>query len=302
MRILVTGGSGLLGATLIYLGRTEHTVMGCSLRTRLRADRFQATQFDLRDGASFRKVTDHFKPDWICHTAALTDVDLCEKSPTLAQQQNVDVSVIVAQEAVRLGARLLHISTDAVFDGTSSFSKESDATGPVNHYALTKLKGEEAVLATLPAALVVRTNFYGWNAQPKQSLAEWMLAQMRAGVPIPAWEDVTFTPLFAGDLARILLRMMELEVQGLFNVAGAERLSKFAFGLAVAKTWNLDTDLVVPTRIGGLDANRPQDTSLCTAKLVAEIGEAPPPLAQGLENMRIWEHTHLGKLRLLIHG
>lgn len=300
MRILVTGASGLLGATVVYTARADHTVAACSCRTALHADGFETAQLDLTDRAAFAGVGEAFRPDWICHCAALTNVDLCERSPELARQQNVVTTEVVAHEAARLGAHLLVVSTDSVFDGQSRWYRETDEPRPLNHYASSKLEAERAAASIVPGAILARTNLYGWNIQPKQSLAEWMLAEIRAGVRIPGWDDVAFTPLFTGDLAQLLLQMMAGRLEGLFHIGGADRCSKYEFGRAIARVWQLNPDQLVPTGIGTMLATRPRDTSLCSEKLTAALGEATPGLDAGLERMRAWETTELPRLRRLL--
>jgi dTDP-4-dehydrorhamnose reductase len=299
MRIVVTGASGLLGAAVVLLARPDHEVLAASYRTGLRARGFEAVRADLLEGDAFAAAVRAFRPDWVCHGAALTNVDLCERSPELARRMNVDASRVVAEVAASTGARLLLVSTDSVFDGRTGWYGETDAPHPLNAYAASKADAERAVAATDPQALIVRTNFYGWNLQPKQSLAEWILAELRAGARIPGWEDVAFTPLFAGDLAALLLRMMDARLEGTYHAAGADRCSKYAFGRSIAEVWGLDPRQMVPTRIGRMLATRPRDTSLRSAKLEAALGCRMPALQAGLEQMRAWETTHLAGLRAL---
>jgi dTDP-4-dehydrorhamnose reductase len=120
---------------------------------------------------------------------AATDIEACERDPALAHRLNTEMAQGVARAAAETGARLLHLSTDAVFDGADGSYREDQLPAPLNVYGKTKLAGEAAVSEAHPGALVVRTNFFGWNAKPKVNLAEWFLdrfarANGRRGSPM----------------------------------------------------------------------------------------------------------------------
>ena len=102
------------------------------------------------------------------------------------------VPAAIAAICSRSEPRLLYISTDSVFDGGRGNYSETDTPGPVNAYAKTKLHGEREVLRQNPTALIARVNFYGWNAQEKHSLAEWLLQQFTLGKLVPGFSDVFF--------------------------------------------------------------------------------------------------------------
>jgi dTDP-4-dehydrorhamnose reductase len=293
-RLLVTGASGLLGATLVRRMRDRHKVLACVRRTLIRPEGFEVRSFDLGDADAVRDAVEAYHPDWICHAAALTNVDLCERDPLLAYHENVVVTENLAYAAAHCGAQLLHISTDSVFDGVRGSYSESDAPGPVNAYAMSKLTSEQRALEICPHALVVRTNFFGWNLQQKKSLAEWILSQLRSGTQIRAWTDVCFSPLFNGDLADFLEKLLILGAEGVFHVAGGERCSKFDFARAIASVWEYDPDLVKSATVteAGLKAPRPSDTSLRSLRLRDLLGIADlPDLRSGLRAMRAFEGT-----------
>jgi dTDP-4-dehydrorhamnose reductase len=135
------------------------------------------------------------RPAWIVHCAAATNVDWCESHPVECMRVNAEAAGALARAARSIGARLVYISTDSVFDGVSGGYRETDPVSPVNHYARSKASGESAVLDEIPDALVLRTNIYGWNLQSKHSLAEWALARLEGGEVVPGFRDVSFSPL-----------------------------------------------------------------------------------------------------------
>jgi dTDP-4-dehydrorhamnose reductase len=192
---------------------------------------------------------------------------------------NVEMSGRLAALAAQTGAQFVYISSDSVFDGVRGSYAEEDQVKPVNAYARSKLDGETAV-----RALVVRTNIYGWNMQPKTGLAEWILSQLESGSEVPGFQDVIFCPILVNDLGDAILEMLERKLSGLYHVAGSEPCSKYEFALHLAGTFGLDKALVRPSSIeqSTLQAPRPKNTSLRTARIHRALGRAMPSLDAGL--------------------
>lgn len=288
MRILVTGASGLLGANLVLTAMAEHEVVAVCHRHPLAHPALDVIEADLSAPGVAREVIASRRPDWVVHCAAMTDVDACESDPAAADRLNRDMARAVAQAAWAEGAGLVHISTDAVFDGEAGPYREEDEARPANAYGRSKLEGETAVAAAHHRALVVRTNFFGWNAQPKHSLAEWFLDRLERGEITPGFVDVWVTPMLASDLAAVILRMMASGLRGLYHAAGAECVSKYDFGRAVADVFGLDAELVRPARVeaAGLAARRPKRLCLDGSKVERELGVRLPGVTEGLARMK----------------
>lgn len=287
--ILVTGASGLLGANLVMAARErgERVAVGCH-RIPVRFPGTERVDFDLNSPSQIKARLRDMRPDWIVHCAAATDVDWCQDHPEDARRINAEASRELAESARRTGTRFLFVSTDAVFDGGRGGYGEEDPPCPVNVYGSTKWAGEQAVRKVLPTTLVVRTNLYGWNLQPKQSLAEWILDRLESGGRVPGFEDVIFTPILADDLAELLLDMVDRSMEGLYHVAGSEALSKYEFARRLAEVFHCDPSSVQPVRIAdsGLKAPRPRNTALRTTKATRALGREPPTLDAGLRRFK----------------
>jgi len=228
------------------------------------------------------------RPEWVVHCAALTDVDACEGDPEAAFRLNRDMARTVAEAAWDSGAGLVHISTDAVFDGEGGPYREEDEPKPVNVYGRSKLEGEQAAAAAHARALIVRTNFYGWNAQPKHSLAEWFLERLGRGEETPGFVDVRITPILASDLALLVLKVMETGLRGTYHVGGGECVSKYEFGRMVAEVFGFDPGLVRPASVGEarLRARRPKRLCLDGSKAEQALAVRLPGVREGLERMK----------------
>jgi dTDP-4-dehydrorhamnose reductase len=286
-RILITGASGLLGLNLALEAAKEHTVFGVVNHHKLNTQAFTTIQADLLAPGAALRILEQTQPDWVIHCAALANLDECEKEPVRAQKLNTDVPRNLAEHVARGGARLLHISTDAVFDGLRGNYSEEDAPNPLSVYAQTKLGSERAVAEANPNAIVARVNLIGWSLSGKRSLAEFFFYNLQAGRRVNGFTDVYFCPLLANHLAQIILRMLDLNLRGLYHVVSSECITKYAFGMRIARKFGLDESLLTPTSVavGDLQAARSPNLTLRTDKLAQALGEPLPGFSTGLNGL-----------------
>jgi dTDP-4-dehydrorhamnose reductase len=286
MRILVTGASGLLGLNLaLEAASAGHRVFGQSNRTRLATTEFEVLQADLLVPDAIPRLLEQTQPDWVIHCAALANVDACEDRPLLAQRINAEVPGALAHYVARGGARLLHISTDAVFDGQRGNYSEDDPPHPLSVYARTKLAGEQSVVKANPQAIIARVNLFGWSQSGKRSLAEFFVRNLMENVQVNGFTDVYFCPLLVNDLAHLLLKMLECELSGVYHVVSAECLSKYEFGVRLARQFGLNEALITPTTVtdSSLKAVRSLNLTLNTHKLSTALGATPPRISPAIE-------------------
>ncbi len=284
MRLLITGASGLLGLNAALHALPRHAVFGVDKRD-LPGAPFDFLQADLLEAESLERILDWARPDALLHCAALANVDACETDSETARRLNAILPGSIAASCRRRGIRLIHISTDAVFDGTkSSPYLEFDPPHPLSVYAQTKLEGETAVLDANPDAVVARVNFYGWSLSGKRSLAEFFVSNLREGTPVNGFTDVWFCPAFVGDLAEILLKIFESNLRGLYHAVGGECMSKYEFGRRIARQFGFDESLLTPRSVdeSGLTARRSHNLRLSIHKLTTDLGISFPSFSAGL--------------------
>ncbi len=285
MRLLITGASGLLGVNVALEAARQHTVFGVVHRRQLKTQAFTVLQADLHTSGEVERLLDETQPDWVIHCAALADVDACERDPELAWALNSELPAELAHHVARGGARLLHVSTDAVFDGRKGDYREDDPPNPLSVYARTKLAGEQRVLEANPDAIVARVNLFGWSASGKRSLAEFFFYNLQAGRPVKGFTDVFFCPLLVNDMAQIFLRMLARGLRGLYHVFSSECISKYEFGVAIADAFGFDAGLITPISVSaaGLIAMRSPNLTMNVDKLIHHLGEVPPSISTGIE-------------------
>jgi dTDP-4-dehydrorhamnose reductase len=288
--ILITGASGLLGANLLLCAKGHFTnVVGVYGRHKCILPDVETLQADLTDPLAARDLVKRFRPKWIIHTAALADVDSCEERPESAQLCNEGMTRNIVESARTVEARVVHISTDAVFSGAKGYYSEEDHPDPINVYAATKLAAEKVVPEDGADHLIVRTAIYGWNLQDKLSLAEWILQRLETGSTVPGFQDVFFSPILVNDLSDFIFQMMSLEMKGLYHVAGSESLSKHDFAVKLAEIFDLDGSLVQSAVLEDVPfkAPRPKNLSLRTDKISRALGIRMPDVDEGLQRFRL---------------
>ena len=250
--VLVLGASGFLGAnvTRALVGQDRYSVTLHTRRENFPAPQGRAciVRADLGSLEQVSRLLDESSPDLVINCSALADVDSCEHDPHLADVMNHRLPGFVADWSSRHGARFVHVSTDSVFDGLGGSYDETSPTSPVNQYGLSKRNGEEAVRASDPNALVIRTNIVGWSPTGTRSLLEYFHSRLARREKVSGFVDVFFRPLPVHWFWSTVERFLTAGSTGVVHVTGPEFLSKAAFGQRVAVVFDFDPDLVVSTR------------------------------------------------------
>lgn len=284
MKILVTGASGLLGLNLSLQMHKSHTIIGVD-RQKLANTPFDLIKADLLEADALPRVLDESKPDALIHCAANALVDACEQTPDVTHALNAVLPGKLASACFERDIRILHISTDAVFDGRKEgIYTEDDAPNPLGVYAQTKLDGEIAVLDANPNAAIARVNFFGWSLSGTRSLAEFFVNNLGAGKIVNGFDDVYFCPMFVGDLADTLVGMLSKSLSGTYHVVGSRAITKYKFGQAIANQFGFDAGLINPISVSdaGLKAKRSQNLRLSINKLSTALGHEIPDFSTGL--------------------
>ncbi len=285
MKLLITGASGLLGINLALEAMKGHEVIGVD-RGRLKSAPFHLRTVDLLQRHALDSTLEEIQPDWLIHCAAMANLEECESHPAQAKRLNADLPAELAIACARRNIKLVHLSTDAVFDGTKPGAyTEEDVPNPQSVYAQTKLEGERAVQSLNRQAVIARVNFYGWSLSGRRSLGEFFVNNLSEGKTVYGFTDVIFCPMWVNHLAQTLLAMLEKDLQGLYHVVGAQPMSKYQFGVAVARQFGLRESLIVPESVerSGLTAKRSHNLWLSVNKLSTDLGQSLPDFSTGLE-------------------
>ena len=249
MKIIITGANGMLGSSLCRLYHNINEVYALHRDKECFSTCLADHSLDLTDSTQLKKLFSQIKPDLVIHCAGLTSVDECEKEPDLAVVANVSVTENIANICSNK-TNLVYISTDQVYGETEDHSEESQDLKPVNQYGKTNLEGEQKVRQYSSNYIIVRTNIFGWNVKPgRVSSAEWIYHSLKNVKEITLFSDYTFSPIYTECLGEIILRLVEKDYSGVFNVGSPKPCSKYEFGTGVAEVFGLDTS---PIRVGSM--------------------------------------------------
>ena len=276
MKIAIFGVSGQLGRDV------------ASALSAHRVDGVDHARADIRNDGDVSRLVDALAPDWAVNCAAMTHVDGCEHDPLAAFEANAIGARNVARACAARGARLLHISTDYVFDGSKGAAYvETDLPRPVNAYGISKLAGECFARYECAGAAVVRTSgLYGVHlCRGKGSnFVETMLARAAAGGPLSVVEDERLTPTFTADLAAQIRAMIEADVPaGVYHATNGGDCSWYEFTVELMRLAGA-TASVKPIRAADWKSptRRPANSVLANGALQALGLDVMPPWRDAL--------------------
>ena len=300
MKILLTGASGLLGhAYAIAAVRRGHEVIAlANTNTPVATGLTRKLQMDLSDPSALTSLILEHWPDAIVNCAAISNPASVEAEPALAEKINVALPRHLAQLSTHIGARLIHISTDMVFDGQSEEPyRSTDIPAPTNLYGQTKLMSEREVLEHNPEdPVVLRIPILMGNSPGGQrSLHEKLIAAIHAGQHPKLFCDEIRQPASAENVAEVMLELSERrDLHGLFHWAGSETLSRFEIGQRILRHFGMDPTAIesVSQQNSSSHADRPSNLTFNLHPLVSKIKTQPQNFEQQLEDL-----THIEPLQ-----
>jgi len=278
MRCLVFGGAGMLGQAVVAEARSR----GWDVRGPSRGEA------DITDRGRLLGWVDDFRPEAIVNCAAFTRVDDCEKEPQQAFAVNGEAVANAAAAAARAGARLLHVSTDYVFDGEARQPYQEDAApAPRSVYGQSKLAGERHALA-YDRALVVRTSWLFGAGGP--NFVATIVGLIDAGrLPLRVVSDQEGCPTYTPYLAAALLDLARLGTTGIVHYRNREPVSWYAFAVAIARLWSATAEVVpVTTAEFPRPAPRPAYSVLDVARFEEIAGRPVESWEPGLAETLSW--------------
>jgi dTDP-4-dehydrorhamnose reductase len=257
-RILIFGGAGILGSALV----AEMQPLGFALSAPLEAE------VDITDPSRILEHMKKFEPDTVVNCAAFTKVDECETKKELAFKVNAEGAGNVAKAATKLGAAVVHISTDYIFNGDKPGEYvETDAPGPLNFYGKSKLFGEELVRKESSRHCIIRSS---WLFGPGgDSFVTKIVKKARSGaMQLKVVSDEYGRPTYSKDLAQAIRLAVEKELRGIYHFCNKGRASWFEYAQEVFELMGKSIEIApVTAEEYGLPAQRPKNSVLGTGKI-----------------------------------
>jgi dTDP-4-dehydrorhamnose reductase len=262
VKIIITGANGQLGNEFRELatGYPAHEFIF-----------FSRQELSIADAGSVRDVVSQHNADWCVNCAAYTAVDKAESEQEIAMSVNATATGLLAKACAELGTRFIHISTDYVFDGSSSKPyREDDPTGPINVYGHSKLRGEQLALQHNPSGIIIRTSWvysvYGNN------FVKTMMRLMKDRESINVVSDQVGSPTYAADLAKAIMHIIESpaaqNAKGIFNYSNEGQISWHEFAMAIKELTGSNCSVnPIPSSQYPTPARRPQFSLLDKTKI-----------------------------------
>lgn len=298
-RVVITGSNGLLGQKLadlltqsqsyaVYLTSSQDEPV-------VPAEPASYRRLDITDRREVTRFVDDVGPSVIVNTAAITNVDGCEVNRETAWRVNVQGVENLVHAAKVNGAHLVQVSTDYVFDGRSGPYREDDRPNPLGYYGRTKLASENLLRTSGIGHTVVRTMvLYGHGRRVKLNFALWLLRELQAGKTVRVAEDQIGSPTLADDLAFGIVRIIELNKQGIYHISGPDVISRLEFARKLAKVFRLDPKLIRPVRTSDLKqaAPRPLKSGFIILKAVTDLNLSMSGSESGLQILKNQLSSH----------
>lgn len=273
--MLIVGGSGLVGSTLTSYVASDYNLYVTANKNKIKLDHISVTKVELLENKkTIIDLIKNLNPDVVINTVAHASVDSCETDHHIADLLHVDVTQDIANICKDTNSKLIHFSTDAVFDGTLDKKyNEYDKPNPVNYYGKTRLRAEKIVLDASQHNVILRTAvIYGWHK--KSRFTNWIIESLNNKKIVDPHIDQYNTPTLVDDLCKAILNICKMDISGLYHAVGKTCLSRYEFAQILADKFGLDRNLIKPVTSQEKKqiAPRPPKTCLDARKLEKSLG------------------------------
>lgn len=290
-KVLVIGANGLLGQKIVETFLDDFEVHGIGRKNKpsLEFDKFNYTVCDITNREQILELVRTFEPHFIVNSAAYTNVDGCEDEKEDCWKINVVGVENLANTAKRFGIHVVHISTDYVFDGVEGNYDEESRPKPLGYYGRTKLAAENALISSGIDCAIVRTMIlFGMGIDLNHNFVTWIIEKLTNGESIKIVDDQFGHPTLVDDLAKAILKIVDLKKTGIYNIAGSECISRFELAQKIAKVFDLNSALIhsIKTKDLNQKAPRPLNSSFDLNKTLKELGFQLSDVEKGLQTLR----------------
>jgi len=288
----ITGGTGLLGSNWLFFLKKKYNVSASLNKKIINLDKINFHTVDLFSQQSLEFCLKKIKPHILIHTAALSNVENCQSDKKNAYKINVEITKNISKICSKLNIKLIYISTDHLFDGTKKFSSETEIKKPLNYYAETKNLAENYIIKHNKLHLIIRSNFFGWGTSYRKSFSDFIISNLRNEKTINLFDDVYFTPIIFSELFEKVEKLIISNKNGIYNVVGNERLSKYDFGMKIAKLFKLNNNLINKISISEMNnlIIRPLDMSLLNNKYKQDMNDNFKTIEESIKLLKDYEN------------
>ena len=302
-KILILGVSGLTGYRLAILSSKDYRVYGTYNKRTINLKNCEVFQLDKSDVINAQNLIKKIEPNIIVDCSALHNVDYCEAHQEETKLVNVDAPKYITEICKEIGAKMIYLSTDYVYDGTENVYTEESQTNPLNYYGLSKLNGEEVIVKAGIDYAICRTSLiFGWNPNEvlgrlsssgkTQNYVIWALNKLRNNEKLRIVNDQYSTPTFVDELAETLLELANSDLRGIFHTVGSDFLNRYDFTIKIAEAFDLNKQLIEPVTSDMFKqaAKRPMKCCLDNSKIEKALNIKFSSIQDALIKMRNQEN------------
>lgn len=279
LKVMLVGARSKIAESVLRILRSEKKaeIVLLSSAENLSGDTEGVTLYSLPHG-DYKHIKEFALkelPSVIINCAAMTDVDGCEIEKEKAWNANVTLVEHLIRASKVTDAHFIHFSTDYIFDGKQGPYTENDTPNPINYYGKTKLAAENVCHKSGVKFTILRTNVvYGHTSYNHGDFVQWVVNKLETGKPFRVVDDQYGNPTFTDDIALAVLKVIEKEREGIYNIAGSDYCNRFEFAKTIAQVFQYDSSLIetISTSQLGQLAHRPLKAGLVNLKAETDLG------------------------------
>ena len=265
-KVLITGSSGILGSELSIRLNELFDVLALPKSS-------SKNFLDITDFNMMYSIFKNFDPDFVINCAAFTNVDSCESNKQIARNVNVK-GLMNLIKCMSKTSKIIHISSDYVFDGKDGNYKENDMKKPINYYGKTKLEADNLLMGSNSNYLIIRPNvLYSSNMSKNNHFLSWVVNSLKEKTKINVVNDQISNPVYVPDLVEVIVSSLLVDYNGVYHFGSEDVISRYDFALLISKIFKLDENLINPIKTSDLKqiANRPKKSFLNCNKIISDL-------------------------------
>jgi dTDP-4-dehydrorhamnose reductase len=286
MKLLVLGGSGLIGMSLLKLNNEKFDIITTYNKNQINVPKTLSVKCSLpNDFNKLEKIIITEKPNVIVNTMGYSNIDFCEINKEESHQLHVKITEKIAKLSTTHNIKTIFLSSDYVFDGKKGNYIESDSPNPINYYGKTKLEAEKIILKQ-PQNVVLRTSvIYDWDFRVR--FFNYVVDNLKNQREIEATYDVFNSVTLVDSLIQSIFLAIKKDVSGLFHVVDSTCVNRFEFAKCIAEIFKLDKKLIKKKSIEDIDviAKRPKNACMNNSKAKKELGMKFRTLEEGIKKV-----------------
>lgn len=241
-KILLTGSSGILGSTILKKFDANYNFLNLINKNKIN---YKYNQIVIKNNFEIlKKIFAGFRPDIIIHAAANTNIEDCQKNKKNCKKINFKFTKNLVKLSKLFKVKFIYISTDQVYN-KNFYQKEISKLKSNNYYTDTKILSENLIKSNLKDYTILRTNFFGKSTVLKKTFSEIIVQALQDSKKIYLFDDIYFNPINIDVLTRIIGIIIDKKIKGIFNVGTLNGLSKYKFGLKIAKKFSLNSNYII---------------------------------------------------------